>query len=235
MSDKRKCKICEKEHDPAEVRRRFGDVWWLGLYCSSFCYTQSRMEAPVANDDPRKIREVDSGRFPDRWVAIEDKLDVALSLVQDEAKVKAVERGLFTSSHEGYGIIAEEVAELLDAIRMNDSQAIVREAVQVGASGLILAASYMALEGKEYGLDEPEPEVDPDDIDTLVDLLSLTDINVPREIVEEWTPEERQEVSDYAGALILVASDNDDVEVPPTPECLSSTIVKPKTERDLKS
>ena len=44
--------------------------------------------------------------------------------------------GPFTSTHEGYGVLAEEVAELLDAIRANDAGAVDREALQVAAVAL---------------------------------------------------------------------------------------------------
>jgi NTP pyrophosphatase (non-canonical NTP hydrolase) len=47
--------------------------------------------------------------------------------------------GPFKSSHEGYGVLAEEVAELLDAIRANDAPSIIREAIQVAAVAMRLA------------------------------------------------------------------------------------------------
>lgn len=47
--------------------------------------------------------------------------------------------GPFTSAHEGYGVLAEEVAELLDAIRANDREAVGREACQVSAVALRIA------------------------------------------------------------------------------------------------
>lgn len=47
--------------------------------------------------------------------------------------------GPLTSSHEGYGVLAEEVAELLDAIRANDREAVEKEACQVSAVALRLA------------------------------------------------------------------------------------------------
>lgn len=47
--------------------------------------------------------------------------------------------GPFTSSHEAYGVLAEEVAELLDAIRANDRVAVELEACQVSAVALRLA------------------------------------------------------------------------------------------------
>ena len=39
----------------------------------------------------------------------------------------------YHSTHEGYGVLAEEVAELLDAIRANDIRSCRDEAVQVAA------------------------------------------------------------------------------------------------------
>ena len=59
--------------------------------------------------------------------------------VSDEA-AKAHERyGHFHSSHEGFGVLDEEVAELRDAIRANDIDAIRREAIQVSAVALRIA------------------------------------------------------------------------------------------------
>ena len=47
--------------------------------------------------------------------------------------------GPFTSTHEGYGVLAEEVAETLEAVRANSLQATRREALQVAAVALRLA------------------------------------------------------------------------------------------------
>lgn len=44
-----------------------------------------------------------------------------------------------TSTHEAYGVLAEELDELLDAIRLNDAILIRREAVQVAAVATRLA------------------------------------------------------------------------------------------------
>lgn len=41
--------------------------------------------------------------------------------------------GLFTSSHEGFGVLMEEVCELQDAIGANDRMAVLSEAMQVAA------------------------------------------------------------------------------------------------------
>jgi NTP pyrophosphatase (non-canonical NTP hydrolase) len=56
--------------------------------------------------------------------------------VEAEAVAAGEQYGDFTSSHEAYGVLAEEVAELLDAIRSNSMDAIAREARQVAAVAL---------------------------------------------------------------------------------------------------
>ena len=49
--------------------------------------------------------------------------------------------GPFSSAHEGYGVLAEEVAELLDAIRSNTDVVVQIEACQVAAVATRLALS----------------------------------------------------------------------------------------------
>ena len=53
----------------------------------------------------------------------------------------AARYGSFTSTHEAFGVLAEEVAELLDAIRANKLESVRGEAIQVAAVALRLAAS----------------------------------------------------------------------------------------------
>ena len=48
--------------------------------------------------------------------------------------------GPFTSAHEGYGVLAEEVAELLEAIRSGRLESVRAEAIQVAAVAMRLAA-----------------------------------------------------------------------------------------------
>jgi NTP pyrophosphatase (non-canonical NTP hydrolase) len=48
--------------------------------------------------------------------------------------------GPFTSTHEAYGVLAEEMAELLDAIRSNKLESVREEAIQVAAVAMRLAA-----------------------------------------------------------------------------------------------
>lgn len=66
-----------------------------------------------------------------------------MSKVQGEilVEVRRAEEtyGSLHSTHEGYGVLAEEVAELLDAIRSNDPHEVRKEAVQVSAVALRLA------------------------------------------------------------------------------------------------
>ena len=47
--------------------------------------------------------------------------------------------GPYTSTHEAYGVLAEEVYELLEAIRSNRRDMILQEAVQVAGVALRLA------------------------------------------------------------------------------------------------
>lgn len=47
--------------------------------------------------------------------------------------------GPFTSAHEGYGVLAEEVWELLEAIRLNNRAFVKGEAIQVAAVALRIA------------------------------------------------------------------------------------------------
>lgn len=47
--------------------------------------------------------------------------------------------GPYTSSHEAYGVLAEEMAELLEAIHANSWPSIQREALQVAAVALRLS------------------------------------------------------------------------------------------------
>jgi hypothetical protein len=62
-------------------------------------------------------------------------------------------------------------------------------------------------------------------------LLSLAAVPGTREItleqVEAWTPAERHEVEQWAAAIHVAASDNDDVEIPPTPAVLLALGVRP--------
>lgn len=54
----------------------------------------------------------------------------------------------------------------------------------------------------------------------LVAVLAMVDVEVSEEAVRGWTPAQRNEAVEWAGAVHFNASDNDDVEVPPRPEFL---------------
>jgi NTP pyrophosphatase (non-canonical NTP hydrolase) len=60
----------------------------------------------------------------------------------EKEKTDAHDRyGEFTSAHEGYGVLAEEMAELLDAIRSNTDVVVQIEACQVAAVATRIATS----------------------------------------------------------------------------------------------
>lgn len=73
-----------------------------------------------------------------------DKLEraqIAMNAVWEELKSAMDKFPAFHSVHEGYGILAEEVAELFEAVRMKQGDgkrrsAIEREAIQVAAMAL---------------------------------------------------------------------------------------------------
>jgi hypothetical protein len=63
---------------------------------------------------------------------------IVLESIEAEANASQESYGDFASMHEGYGVLAEEVAELLEAIRLKAgdpkrSGQIRREAIQVAA------------------------------------------------------------------------------------------------------
>lgn len=56
-------------------------------------------------------------------------------LIQEMERAE-VRFGPFTSSHEGYGVLIEEIKELLDAIQQNTFKGVRKEALQVSAVAL---------------------------------------------------------------------------------------------------
>jgi hypothetical protein len=52
------------------------------------------------------------------------------------------------------------------------------------------------------------------------DILLLVDVDVPVETIMGWTCQQRDLAEDWAAAQHLVASDNDDIEIPPKPDFL---------------
>ncbi len=67
------------------------------------------------------------------------RLTTLLDRVIEEVDKADRRYGPFTSTHEGYAVLAEEVAEVFDAVRANSLQATYREALQVAAVALRLA------------------------------------------------------------------------------------------------
>lgn len=59
--------------------------------------------------------------------------------IEEQMKGAEVRYGPFKSAHEAYGVLAEEMAELLDAIRANASESVRSEAIQVSAVARRLA------------------------------------------------------------------------------------------------
>lgn len=66
-------------------------------------------------------------------------MDVIIDAIIAEAARTDERFGPPTSAHESYGVLAEEMAELLAAIRSNEAAAVRGEAIQVSAVALRLA------------------------------------------------------------------------------------------------
>jgi hypothetical protein len=75
--------------------------------------------------------------------------DHVMEEMRGEAEVAEQKYGSLASSHEGFGVLAEEVLELLVAIQQDDAIRIHVEAVQVAAVSVRLAAA--AAEAHESG------------------------------------------------------------------------------------
>lgn len=68
-------------------------------------------------------------------------MDDILNEIKREAERASEKYGPPTSSHESYGVLAEEMVELLDAIRENKVESVREEAIQVAAVAARLAYS----------------------------------------------------------------------------------------------
>lgn len=62
-----------------------------------------------------------------------------LSTIKAEAAAAQLKFGDFTSAHEAAGVLVEEMAELMTAIRDNDRESVKHEAIQVAAVAASLA------------------------------------------------------------------------------------------------
>ena len=65
-----KCKFCQKDYDVKETKRIFGDVWWVGVYCTAQCYTKSmfitdilEVSMKIERNSDFRIKVMDDGRF----------------------------------------------------------------------------------------------------------------------------------------------------------------------------
>lgn len=72
------------------------------------------------------------------------RYDAAIDAIETEANAAQEKYGDFASMHEAYGVLAEEVAELFEAIREKQrqptrSRAIRSEAIQIAAVALRIA------------------------------------------------------------------------------------------------
>ena len=84
---------------------------------------------------------------------IKTRLDHAVDMVKKEYQYARQLHEPVRSAHEGFGLIYEEVHELLDAIRLNNRFNQIEEAVQVAAMALAYIAEVYP--DHELNLDRP--------------------------------------------------------------------------------
>ena len=70
-------------------------------------------------------------------------IDGIFDAIRAEAETAEARYGPFRSTHEGFGVLTEEVTELLAAIHANDARSIEREAIQVSAVAARIAESLL--------------------------------------------------------------------------------------------
>lgn len=66
-------------------------------------------------------------------------MDLEVQEALASAKVSATHYGEYASAHEAYGVLAEEMHELLDAIQAHARESVRDEAIQVAAVALRLS------------------------------------------------------------------------------------------------
>lgn len=96
-----------------------------------------------------RVRDGEALTWMDRrvlWSVASRTFGGSIGAVILEVETSQARYGDINSSHEGYGVLAEEVAELLDAIRANDGDAIAKEALQVAAVALRLRDAALSNE-----------------------------------------------------------------------------------------
>jgi hypothetical protein len=79
---------------------------------------------------------------------------------------------------------------------------------------------WMVMLTSQSFVEIPDQLVPPRDDSVTVGIMSLVGIIVDEAMVAQWTDEQCMNAVDWAGAVYMEASDNDDVEIPEMPEFL---------------
>lgn len=120
-----------------------------------------------------------------------------------------------------YGIVlADKTAQA--GYELHEFEAPCPERDMPGNLRAVIAALREAADGLEAGHADLLTEATEDGMmpaHVLRDLLLLVAVTVDEETVESWTPEQRKQAADWAGAMHIQASDND-IDVPPRPTFL---------------
>lgn len=92
----------------------------------------------------------------DAGTDVGQKIDAALVLVRVELNRAMAKHGLISSTHEGWAVIREEIDELWDAVKADDTTSAFEESVQVAASAVRFLVDLAAPARLELMLDREE-------------------------------------------------------------------------------
>lgn len=139
MLDHEKQQIEQMNRDNLELRQRLARAE-RSLTLAGYTYHGGELWKPPLGPRPdfNKVALTVNEAIRTMWPSLPEALQALVN--EAERSAADAKKGRFNSSHEAYGVIAEEVAELLDAIRTNDPVQIHHEAMQVGAAATLFAA-----------------------------------------------------------------------------------------------
>lgn len=77
-------------------------------------------------------------------MTLEQAIDEAIEEIKEEVfqNILLRNKGFYNSTHEAYGVMMEEIDELLDELRSNDNRKFAGEAKQVAAIALVMMVQF---------------------------------------------------------------------------------------------
>lgn len=161
---------------------------------------------PPAPDEPEHVDADDMVVEPDR-----DDDEAALAALEDPTHCTSCGEafaGQYLMCDEAEGAWCPQCFEATPCGREEHGAGCCTIVISV-PEGPYASAKVVAPPPEHLWIDDPE---------AAFNILMLTDADVSLDVVKGWTPEQRYQAEEWAGAVHMSASDNDDIEVPPRPE-----------------